>query len=176
MPSSSVLILLPLWWARPVCRDGRRARTPGGFPAIHRFGLNWARKGRPALHKKTCTRKPGASTRLTATVPQSARELRASRGIAGAGGPATAPVQTEAEKAAAEKAASGAGFGAQSSYFACAMIAQCITEWQGIASVTIDHVLDLYRADVLKLQGALAELEAADENAEASKNSRGGEA
>lgn len=32
---------------------------------------------------------PGASTRLTATVPESSRELRASRGIAGAGGPAT---------------------------------------------------------------------------------------
>lgn len=33
---------------------------------------------------------PGAATRLTATVPQSARELRASRGIAGGGGPAPA--------------------------------------------------------------------------------------
>ncbi len=33
---------------------------------------------------------PGAATRLTATVPQSARELRASRGIAGGGAPAPA--------------------------------------------------------------------------------------
>jgi len=33
---------------------------------------------------------PGAATRLTATVPQSARELRASRGISGGGGPAPA--------------------------------------------------------------------------------------
>lgn len=52
---------------------------------------------------------PGASTRLTATVPQSARELRAQRGISSAGGPATAPAQTEAEKAAAEKAAAMRG-------------------------------------------------------------------
>jgi hypothetical protein len=46
---------------------------------------------------------PGAATRLTATVPQSARELRASRGIAGAGGPATAAASTNraAEEAAA---------------------------------------------------------------------------
>jgi len=45
---------------------------------------------------------PGASTRLTATVPQASRELRASRGIAGAGGaaPATA-TNTAAQEAAA---------------------------------------------------------------------------
>ena len=45
---------------------------------------------------------PGAATRLTATVPQSARELRASRGIAGAGGAAPA---TSIENRAAEEAA-----------------------------------------------------------------------
>lgn len=46
---------------------------------------------------------PGAATRLTATVPQSARELRASRGIAGAGGaaPAAATENRAAEEAAA---------------------------------------------------------------------------
>ncbi|MBA4181848.1 MAG: 3-hydroxyacyl-CoA dehydrogenase [Anaerolinea sp.] len=42
---------------------------------------------------------PGASTRLTATVPQASRELRASRGIAGAGG--AAPANAAAEAAAA---------------------------------------------------------------------------
>ena len=47
---------------------------------------------------------PGASTRLTATVPQAARELRASRGIAGAGGAAPAPT-TAANRAAEEAAA-----------------------------------------------------------------------
>jgi NAD(P)-dependent dehydrogenase (short-subunit alcohol dehydrogenase family) len=53
---------------------------------------------------------PGASTRLTATVPQSARELRASRGIAGAGGPATAPATAAAsENRAAEEAAAMRG-------------------------------------------------------------------
>lgn len=52
---------------------------------------------------------PGATTRLTATVPQSARELRAQRGISSAGGPATAPQQTEAEKQAAERAAAMRG-------------------------------------------------------------------
>lgn len=46
---------------------------------------------------------PGATTRLTATVPQSARELRAQRGIAGAGG--TTPQQDAANRAAAEAAA-----------------------------------------------------------------------
>ncbi|MGE5596807.1 MAG: SDR family NAD(P)-dependent oxidoreductase [Hyphomicrobiales bacterium] len=51
---------------------------------------------------------PGAATRLTATVPQSARELRAARGIAGAGGAPAAP-QTDAEKAAAERAAAMRG-------------------------------------------------------------------
>jgi NAD(P)-dependent dehydrogenase (short-subunit alcohol dehydrogenase family) len=44
---------------------------------------------------------PGASTRLTATVPDSARQLRASRGIAGAGGAATAPVANRAAQEAA---------------------------------------------------------------------------
>jgi NAD(P)-dependent dehydrogenase (short-subunit alcohol dehydrogenase family) len=45
---------------------------------------------------------PGAATRLTATVPQASRELRASRGIAGAGGPATpAPANQAAADAAA---------------------------------------------------------------------------
>ncbi len=53
---------------------------------------------------------PGASTRLTATVPQSARELRASRGIAGAGGPATTPSPAAAtENRAAEEAAAMRG-------------------------------------------------------------------
>lgn len=44
---------------------------------------------------------PGASTRLTATVPQAARDLRAARGIAGAGGPAPAASNRAAEEAAA---------------------------------------------------------------------------
>jgi NAD(P)-dependent dehydrogenase (short-subunit alcohol dehydrogenase family) len=45
---------------------------------------------------------PGASTRLTATVPQASRELRAARGIAGAGGAAPAPAtNTAAQQAAA---------------------------------------------------------------------------
>jgi NAD(P)-dependent dehydrogenase (short-subunit alcohol dehydrogenase family) len=45
---------------------------------------------------------PGAATRLTATVPQASRELRASRGIAGAGGPATAaPAANQAAEDAA---------------------------------------------------------------------------
>ncbi|MCZ2112105.1 MAG: SDR family NAD(P)-dependent oxidoreductase [Dehalococcoidia bacterium] len=44
---------------------------------------------------------PGAATRLTATVPQSARELRASRGIAGAGGPAPAANENRAAEEAA---------------------------------------------------------------------------
>jgi len=44
---------------------------------------------------------PGASTRLTATVPQASRELRAARGIAGAGGPAPAVDNRAAEEAAA---------------------------------------------------------------------------
>lgn len=44
---------------------------------------------------------PGASTRLTATVPQASRELRASRGIAGAGGAAPAPASNQAAQEAA---------------------------------------------------------------------------
>ncbi|PFG74124.1 SDR family NAD(P)-dependent oxidoreductase [Tepidiforma thermophila] len=44
---------------------------------------------------------PGAATRLTATVPQSARELRAQRGIAAAGGPPQAAANRAAEEAAA---------------------------------------------------------------------------
>lgn len=44
---------------------------------------------------------PGAATRLTATVPQSARELRASRGIAGAGAPAPAAATNRAAEEAA---------------------------------------------------------------------------
>ncbi len=44
---------------------------------------------------------PGAQTRLTATVPQSARELRAQRGIAAAGGPPQAAANRAAEEAAA---------------------------------------------------------------------------
>jgi NAD(P)-dependent dehydrogenase (short-subunit alcohol dehydrogenase family) len=44
---------------------------------------------------------PGASTRLTATVPQASRDLRAARGIAGAGGPATTPTSNAAAEAAA---------------------------------------------------------------------------
>lgn len=44
---------------------------------------------------------PGASTRLTATVPQASRELRASRGIAGAGGAPAAPAQNQAAAEAA---------------------------------------------------------------------------
>ena len=43
---------------------------------------------------------PGASTRLTATVPEASRELRAARGIAGAGGPATTPQASAAAAAA----------------------------------------------------------------------------
>ncbi len=43
---------------------------------------------------------PGAQTRLTATVPQQARELRAQRGIAGPTGP-TPPANRAAEEAAA---------------------------------------------------------------------------
>jgi NAD(P)-dependent dehydrogenase (short-subunit alcohol dehydrogenase family) len=46
---------------------------------------------------------PGAATRLTATVPQAARDLRAQRGIAGPGGQPAA--QTAADRAAAEAAA-----------------------------------------------------------------------
>ncbi|MBI5947948.1 MAG: SDR family NAD(P)-dependent oxidoreductase [Chloroflexi bacterium] len=45
---------------------------------------------------------PGASTRLTATVPQASRELRAQRGIAGAGGP---PPAASTNRAAEEAAA-----------------------------------------------------------------------
>ncbi len=45
---------------------------------------------------------PGAATRLTATVPDSARQLRASRGIAGAGGASAATVM--ANRAAEEAA------------------------------------------------------------------------
>ncbi len=52
---------------------------------------------------------PGASTRLTATVPSSAREMRARSGIAGAGGPATTPQPSAADKAAAEAAAAMRG-------------------------------------------------------------------
>lgn len=48
---------------------------------------------------------PGAATRLTATVPQASRELRAARGIAGGGGPAPAA----ASNAAAEQAAAMRG-------------------------------------------------------------------
>ena len=44
---------------------------------------------------------PGASTRLTATVPQASRELRAARGIAGAGGAAPAPATNQAAQQAA---------------------------------------------------------------------------
>lgn len=44
---------------------------------------------------------PGASTRLTATVPAASRELRASRGIAGGGGAAPAPDAQAAAAAAA---------------------------------------------------------------------------
>ncbi len=44
---------------------------------------------------------PGAATRLTATVPQASRELRASRGIAGGGGPAPAAVTNQAAADAA---------------------------------------------------------------------------
>ena len=44
---------------------------------------------------------PGASTRLTATVPQASRELRAARGIAGAGGAAPAPAPNQAAREAA---------------------------------------------------------------------------
>jgi len=44
---------------------------------------------------------PGASTRLTATVPDSARQLRASRGIAGAGGAAPAAAANQAAQQAA---------------------------------------------------------------------------
>ena len=44
---------------------------------------------------------PGASTRLTATVPQASRELRAARGIAGAGGAAPAPAAHQAARGAA---------------------------------------------------------------------------
>ena len=43
---------------------------------------------------------PGASTRLTATVPQASRDLRAARGISGAGGPATTPASNAAAEAA----------------------------------------------------------------------------
>lgn len=52
---------------------------------------------------------PGASTRLTATVPSSAREMRARSGIAGAGGPATTPQPSAADQAAAEAAAAMRG-------------------------------------------------------------------
>jgi NAD(P)-dependent dehydrogenase (short-subunit alcohol dehydrogenase family) len=44
---------------------------------------------------------PGASTRLTATVPQASRDLRAARGIAGGGGPAPAAASNAAAEAAA---------------------------------------------------------------------------
>ena len=44
---------------------------------------------------------PGAATRMTATVPQASRELRAARGIAGAGGPATTPSSNRAAEEAA---------------------------------------------------------------------------
>lgn len=43
---------------------------------------------------------PGASTRLTATVPDSARELRASRGISSAGGAAASAANRAAQEAA----------------------------------------------------------------------------
>lgn len=49
---------------------------------------------------------PGASTRLTATVPDSARQLRASRGIVGAGG---ASASAQASNQAAAEAASMRG-------------------------------------------------------------------
>ena len=52
---------------------------------------------------------PGAATRLTATVPASAREMRARSGIAGAGGPATTPQPSAAEEAAAAAAAAMRG-------------------------------------------------------------------
>ncbi|MGE0599007.1 MAG: SDR family NAD(P)-dependent oxidoreductase [Dehalococcoidia bacterium] len=52
---------------------------------------------------------PGAATRLTATVPASAREMRARSGIAGAGGPATTPQPSAAEQAAAAAAAAMRG-------------------------------------------------------------------
>jgi len=48
---------------------------------------------------------PGAATRLTATVPQSARELRAQRGIAAAGGSSTAAAANELVNKAQEEAA-----------------------------------------------------------------------
>lgn len=44
---------------------------------------------------------PGASTRLTATVPQASRDLRAARGIAGPGGAAPAPASNRAAEEAA---------------------------------------------------------------------------
>jgi len=50
---------------------------------------------------------PGAATRLTATVPQAARDLRASRGIAGGGGPA--PAAAAATNQAADEAAAMRG-------------------------------------------------------------------
>ena len=50
---------------------------------------------------------PGAATRLTATVPQASRELRAARGIAGAGGPATTPQPNQAASDAAAAAMRG---------------------------------------------------------------------
>ena len=43
---------------------------------------------------------PGAATRLTATVPQASRELRAQRGIAGAGGPPPAAANNRAAEEA----------------------------------------------------------------------------
>lgn len=47
---------------------------------------------------------PGAATRLTATVPASAREIRAAQGIAGGGGPTPPPPSAEDEAKAAAAA------------------------------------------------------------------------
>jgi len=71
------------------------------------------------------------------------------------------------------------GLDSDSSYFECAFVLQCITKWEGISSVTIDHILDLHRSDAQKLRLELAKLEALDgqggeENA--AKNLSGGEA
>ena len=50
---------------------------------------------------------PGAATRLTATVPQASRELRAARGIAGAGGPATTPQPTRRRRTRRQRPCAG---------------------------------------------------------------------
>jgi|SRR5690554_4919817 len=109
----------------------------------------------------------------------SAKTIQLTRGFVDSNGDAhknvTLRVPKMRDEAAAELAATRAGFGSQSSYFSCAMIAQCISQWDGIASVTVDHILDLYRTDVLMLQNALAALEAEDIEVQASKNSPSGE-